>query len=323
MKTLKQILKKNSLKKYRGGANPTKKNQKKSKNKSAKKKLKIRKKFKYNDWIGSFMKDNEYKIVKTLEQGDCFFDCIQKGHPGHPSVEEQRYKLTEYVTQELLDEFKTLYLAAKMEVEDMNQLYLTTTGEMKNNALLLLNNANFLLNEFDFMKNIKNIDDLNHIIQTNKFWANIWAIKKIEEIYNIKIMIFSLEKYNEGDYDNIIQCGEKTSQNIINCLLCSLDKRFYNSETGIPKCNIILDKIQRPNDYVPGDHVWIDTEVVTEFKPSGYIMVSHRGDHYEVISHKNKLFHKCPPKKAFELFYQKCAIDQKFKGEYSRIPLFK
>ena len=46
------------------------------------------------------------------------------------------------------------------------------------------------------------------MIKTCRFWAETWAISTLERILNIKLVIFSSEMYNEGDIDNVLQCGQ-------------------------------------------------------------------------------------------------------------------
>ena len=67
---------------------------------------------------------------------------------------------------------------------------------------------NELVDEFDFMKDVKTIDDLKNIIKRTDYWADSWAIATLERIYNVKFIIFDNEKYTGGELDNVLQCGE-------------------------------------------------------------------------------------------------------------------
>ena len=46
------------------------------------------------------------------------------------------------------------------------------------------------------------------IIKTCNFWGETWAISTLERVINIKFILLSRENYNEGDADNVMQCGQ-------------------------------------------------------------------------------------------------------------------
>ena len=67
--------------------------------------------------------------------------------------------------------------------------------------------AEFNLKDVKWMSEINNIDDLKKFVRTCDFWADTWAISKLEMILNTKLIILSSENYEAGDYENILQCG--------------------------------------------------------------------------------------------------------------------
>ena len=56
------------------------------------------------------------------------------------------------------------------------------------------------------MTDVNTIDELKGVINTNQFWADLWAISTLEKIYNVKFIIFSEEHFNNDEMDNIIRC---------------------------------------------------------------------------------------------------------------------
>ena len=62
--------------------------------------------------------------------------------------------------------------------------------------------------EFDYMAGLKDLNELKEYIKTNDFYADAWAIPKLEYNYNVKFIIFNQTNYEKGDIDNIIQCTE-------------------------------------------------------------------------------------------------------------------
>ena len=91
--------------------------------------------------------------------------------------------------------------------------------------------------------------------------------------------------------------------------------------------NLSYEEFQKdkPDCEVSDDHKWVDMDESDneDFKPSHYVMLSYDGSHYDLISYKdNKKLVKLP-EKVFKLFYQKCVVEKKFQGQFSKIKEFR
>ena len=65
-----------------------------------------------------------------------------------------------------------------------------------------------LLQDFIYMSDISSIDEFRKFVLTNNYWADIWAISKMERLLNIKCILMSSDAFEEGDKDNVIYCNQ-------------------------------------------------------------------------------------------------------------------
>jgi len=152
-------------------------------------------------WVEKFMKNRQYDIVETESNGNCFFDAIRIAFSqiGYiTTVDKLRALLSNEVTEELFDTYKTLFLNAdgeKKEIENQMRIISKTNSELrkrmekitetserdkirKNAKELIikhdslkeqLQNAKTMLNEFEFMRDVDSIEKLREVIKTTRY----------------------------------------------------------------------------------------------------------------------------------------------------------
>ena len=228
-----------------------------------------------NTWIENFMKSNHYSLIDNEGSGDCFFAVIRDAYESigkTTNIEKLRTILVNEVNEDILNEYKQIYLNMEnaykekdMEMkhmkkaimvlkkrkeniitkEDNEKLVNEVNEVLKNYKLASVDKSQIkdILNEFDFMKNVDNLDEFKEFIKTSNFWADTWAITTIEKKLNVKIIILSEEAYNNKDMDSIMICGQLN------------DKELENKGN---------------------------------FEPDYYIITSYTGNHYKLVSYKNK-----------------------------------
>jgi hypothetical protein len=65
-----------------------------------------------------------------------------------------------------------------------------------------------MLGEYRWMKGIDNLDKFKNKVKTCNFWADADSIVILEQLLKIKIIIFSSERFREGDMGSVLQCGD-------------------------------------------------------------------------------------------------------------------
>jgi hypothetical protein len=261
-------------------------------------------------WIKEYL-DEQYDIIDTPYDGNCFFSAIELAlaeTEKETSVAEMRDLVADNATEELYQTYKMLYESIDQgitnltrEIKNITKRHTDLTATMKKtkdrNLLMSFDKQSTAieklhatlksdrlrsrenLKEFAFMKGIDNLSMLKLIMKTNKYWADTYAISTLEREMNLKFVIFSELYYREHDQNNVLQCGHLTDTIL--------------EERGI-------------------------------FEPSNYILVAYHGaSHYQLITYnEQKAFSFAElPSTIKDLVVDKCL--EKIAGPYSLIPDFR
>jgi hypothetical protein len=194
-------------------------------------------------WLNIFMNSDEYSIIDNEGNGDCLFIAIKDAYSGvniDMTVFEMRTLLCENVTGEIFNSYKNLYesfvLSILGNINEMKTIKykneelknkiknmrnrserkgILREGELCTEQFNYLKNqnklSNTLLSEYEFMSSVNNITEFKNILLQNIFWGDIWAISILEKELNIKIVILSSENFENGDIDNILLCGQTST----------------------------------------------------------------------------------------------------------------
>jgi len=191
-------------------------------------------------WIQTFMQNPHYQIHTVEDNGDCFFATIREAFKSigyDTTVAKLRAILAQEITQEIYQENRKLYL----ELENSKKEYDVELNKIKEGNIILKNRfktastkeRQLIRDELqeltkkyeetlenkhatdiiikETMGNISNIDSFEKykkFLQTSNYWADSWAISTLEEILNIKFIIFSELYYTEEALHSVLNCGE-------------------------------------------------------------------------------------------------------------------
>lgn len=243
-----------------------------------------------HNWVQKFTKNINYGIVDNEGGGDCFFAVVRDAYKTigeNTTVSKLRALLASEATDEIFQENRNLYLSfendkirIKREMQNVKKSLIiygkryseTNIENVEQRTKInkekedLKNKYNDLQQEYNetnqnqtdyigSMKDIDTLDKFRQYIQTSSYWANEWAISTLEAILNVKMIILSKESYENNSYDNILNCGEVSKL--------------------IPEN--ISDKI-----------VGHDGVQYTPFHPKLYIITCYTGNHYMLVTYKNK-----------------------------------
>jgi len=227
------------------------------------------------NWLQKFMKNNLYSIIDNEGGGDCFFAVLRdafKQIGKITTVDKLRKLLSKEATEEQFKQYRVLYTNFLAELQDkeaemkaikkmipvLKKRSDTTSnkeehkqilGEAKsltekyNRLKLERDDTKDLMKEFDYMKEITDLEKFRDFILRTRYWADTWAISTLEKLLNIKVIILSEEAFEYGDLDSVLNCGQLN-----------------------------------------------DSELEKEgnFNPDFYIITCYTGNHYKLISYKEK-----------------------------------
>ena len=190
-----------------------------------------------NPWVSKFMNNNNYEIIDNSGKGDSIFEVVCEAYKKlgkKISVLRIRNLLINNLTEDKYLFYKNLYLniesyykeheneikkikkrilIIKKKIDTVNhenkQLLLTEATELSNEYKEILNNKNQskeLLQQYEYMKNINNIDDLKEYMKTSNHVPDDWCINIIEQRMKLKFIFLSEDAYKLNDLDSIMKC---------------------------------------------------------------------------------------------------------------------
>jgi predicted NAD-dependent protein-ADP-ribosyltransferase YbiA (DUF1768 family) len=228
-----------------------------------------------NEWIEKFMKNNNYKIKDNEGMGDCFFAVIRDAFAEigqKTTVSKLRALLSSNVTDEVYQENRKLYTDFEYQISEL-------TKELKN-----IKKANDV-----YAQRIKKLNDkveIEKILQETKQLKELYSskmkelkeTKKLQDTY-IGYMkdIDTIEKYRAyiltsnywADTWAISTLEELLKIKFIIFSEESFKEKYYDNVLNCGEINKNIEK-------------------TSTFEPKYYIMTSYSGNHYKLISYKNK-----------------------------------
>tara|TARA_A100001015_G_scaffold284085_1_gene350090 strand:- start:757 stop:3003 length:2247 start_codon:yes stop_codon:yes gene_type:complete len=277
-----------------------------------------------SSWIEHFMNNNNYGIKDNKGKGDCFFYTIRDAYKSiniDVSVKKQRDILSDKVDDSVFNNYKERYDMLYNEIKNLNK----ETKIDKKNKSTFIKKYNKLAKESKSEKDIPT--KKNKIKEAKKIKKNIVKIKeslvqKEKELINAKKNIEQVKWFEN------IKDMEQLKKKIKTC-------DYWADAWGIPTMELAINTkfiILSSNQYQKGnnnrvincgDFVPNQIEKKGYFKPKYYVIIEHTGDHYRLITYKDKeifRFHELPYGIKNDIV-KKC-MKSKGKTLYNYIPKF-
>jgi hypothetical protein len=309
-------------------------------------------------WIQSYYRNNNFKLVRNDGGGDCLFLAICQAFLSidpdsdisviqlrgmladvmtEPEFElyRSRYEMFAKTLKELRDENKKLSednrdlaeraSAPNLSPSDKLTLKLQSEENIRRNQEIIREIELYkdYIKPVYFMRGIKNVEALQALIRkgemTSEYWGDEWAISNLEIILNIKFIVLSNRDYIERNRKPY------TESNIVICSSNAEEERIQEIEL------IMQGKAAKGMGDREAREAR-DKSKFTEqrsFNPDYYIILSHTGSHYELITYRDTAMFTFPeiPFCVKLQIINRCIESsggnmQDLTGSYRRIPQF-
>jgi predicted NAD-dependent protein-ADP-ribosyltransferase YbiA (DUF1768 family) len=203
-------------------------------------------------WIQKYLRNKYFNFIDNEGASDAFFAVIRDAlltQGRTTTILELRKQLSEEVTEEVfryyrekfglyhgltrtqtreVKELVNQYNDVKRRISsihDRAQQQLMIAGAKK---LVIEHNlkqdemkyTKLLSSRYDYMREVRNVQQLKERMMTSLYWPDAWAIATMERVLNMKFVIFSRDAYEAGDIDNVLLCDNGAENREDNEIIC-------------------------------------------------------------------------------------------------------
>ena len=260
-------------------------------------------------WIEKFMQNNNYDLLDNDGEGDCFFYSIRDAYLGigkETTVNKLRKLLADEADEETFQQYKLLYESYKKSLVSSKE-----ESEIIKKELQVLKDKFKLTRDRDtqliLRKNMEdNVKEFNRIKSENEITKE--NLKEVKIMQGAKTLEQFRKKIKSCDFwaDT---WAISTMERVLNVKFILLSSEAFDNED---KANVLV--CGQMND--------AKLSQLGIFKPDHYIILDFLGDHYRIITYKNKriLTFDEIPFDLKRLILMKCMESNE--GYYNLIPEF-
>lgn len=231
-----------------------------------------------NNWVENFMHNNHFGIVETDDNGDCFFATLREAFlqiGKKTTVQKLRAALAKEVTDDQFIEYRTLYLNTLNELQMIEKKLKDNKSTMQELKKRLANASK--------VDSPKIREEAKTLLQMDK---DTMAMKlTMTDI--LKEFQFMNEIQNKEDFQKYIQKSSywadtwaiSTMERVLNVKVIILSEQSFHHD----ELDNVLQCGQLNDSYL---------EKQGHFSPEYYIITCYSGNHYELVTYKNKRIFK-------------------------------
>ncbi len=246
-------------------------------------------------WIQKFMESYDYRIISIPGDGDCFFTSVMKAYAQigkRTTVDILRRVVADSANADVFQSYSNLY-----------RMYVTEEAELESN---IGKTAKMIT---DLRRRYKNIPETKKE-ERQTVYAEIVALNKKQQTYKLDLVTATKNKNEYIFMENVDLLKDMR--------VAMRDSKYWADEIAISALENALNTkfiILSNSSYKMGDEDAVlkcqtsvsknDSRVIN---PDYYIMLSYTGNHYELISYKNKSIFEFTeiPYKVKALIVNKC-----------------
>ena len=227
-----------------------------------------------NTWIEQFTHNNNYSILENEGSGDCFFAVIRDAFRQigkETTVNKLRSILSKEITRDIYNEYRTLYtnfMAEFQSIESEMTAIRKTTNELKRRITKVTNKPdhnNLVIEANELTTRYKKLGEDRTI--TKDLLKEFLYMQNITEFEQFQEFILTPNYWADN-------WAISTLERVLNIKLIILDENAYN--VGDVDSVMLCGPVHKDND------------TIKNFSPDYYIMTSYTGNHYRLITYKDK-----------------------------------
>jgi hypothetical protein len=235
-----------------------------------------------NNWLENFRRNNNYEIIDNEGGGDCFFAVIRdafKQVGKETTVEKLRALLANEATEEMYEQSRSIYTATLAEFQEKEQEMKKIKGimqQLKNRIQKNTGTINQTL-EAEILQTVK-----SELAKYNQAKDEKKQTQEIMREFSYMEGIDDLEKFRQFILTSQYWADTwaiSTLERVLNIKIVVLSKEAFESgdHDSVMKCGQLNDS---------------ELEKKNTFDPDFYIITSYTGNHYTLVSYKDKRIFK-------------------------------
>ena len=232
-----------------------------------------------DNWIQRKFKNKNYKIMPSNNEKSLFEAVKQSFDDESTHVSQIREIVSKHITIDDFLKYRNIYDNLIKQKEDVNkkiqenldsqektlptmnksqQLQIASSEDKRKKEYSKLNKEYNMINghmsHYSFMDGINNLEQLQSVVLTSRYWGDNIAISLLEKLLHedkLKIIVLLEDKSREGDLAKIVNCNnynaiELNDQQIVrpkNYIILSLSGKHYSVVTYKDKKILSYDEI--------------------------------------------------------------------------------